>query len=222
MVGKSYNPILRTFSVWPGESIKLNGGLSSEEVALDDIARLGVAVHDHRYFFSLRRGLNTTFSRDLNGSGTQGLEITRNSDEIASPLIRVIFEPQDKNDGDFLYEADLIKDGRKDYEPTVNLGKRRFIARSAETRGDWTGDEMVQWRSDIERLAKAPDTLTGWEEADLEMLVGCRDQFMCRHSSVLTRTALLCHTTAGLSLEDLTSRLKCSKCGKREAFIMAI
>lgn len=222
MVGKSYNPILRTFSVGPGESIKLIGEPTPGEIAFHDIAILGVGMHDHRYFFSLRRGLSMTFSRDLNGTGVQGLKITRINDELVPPLIYVIFQPQDNNDGDFLYESDLIMDRGKDHEPTVNLGKRPFIACRAETRGDLTIDEMVQWRSDIERLAKAPDTLTGWIEADLEMLVGCRDGFMCRHSTVLTRTALLCHADAGLSLEDLTSRLKCSKCGKREACIMAL
>lgn len=220
MAVKFYDPIRRTFSVRPGETIKLKGQPSQQEITCVDIARLALAMRNHSYFFSLRRGLEITFDRDLNGSGTQGLSITRSSDGMVPPLIRVIFQPQAQDDGDFLYEADLFMDDRKDYEPTFNKGKRQFVTRQAETRGDWTSDEMVQWRSDIERLANAPDALPGWIEADLEMLVACRDQFMCRQSAVLTRTALMCHAAAGLSLEELTSRLKCAKCGKGEARIM--
>ncbi|GAB0562853.1 hypothetical protein LL01C4_35500 [Escherichia coli] len=43
----------------------------------NDIARLALAMHGHSYFFSLRRHLNINFSRDLNGSGTQGLFIKK-------------------------------------------------------------------------------------------------------------------------------------------------
>lgn len=214
--------IIRNVRVRQGEIIKLpNDGPSLQEINCDDIARLALAMHDHSYFFSLCRGLNIRFSRDLNGSGTQGLYITRKSDETDPPhLIQVIFRHQYNKDGDFLYEADLTMDGRKDYEPSVNKGKHRFMADSAAMRIDWNSDETLQWRSDIDRLSRSPDTLTGWIEANLEMLVRCGTGYFCRESAILTRSDLTRHVAAGLSLEDLKTRLKCSKCGKRGARVM--
>ncbi|MBP7818248.1 MAG: hypothetical protein KA085_19180 [Phenylobacterium sp.] len=213
-------PVIRNVRVGQGETIKLNDGPSPQEISCDDIAKLALAMHDHTYFFSLRRGLSIRFSRDLNGSGTQGLYITRESDEAASKLIVVIFEPRSKNDDNFLYEADLLMDGRKDYDPTINRGKCGFVACMAETRIDWNSDETVQWRSDIDRLSRSPNTLTGWIEADLEMLVRCGTRY-CYQNAILTRSDLTRHVAAGLSLEDLKTRLKCTKCGTRGARVMA-
>lgn len=114
----------------------------------------------------------------------------------------------------------------KDYEPSVNKGKHRFVAYSAAMQIDWNSDETLQWRSDINRLSRSPDTLTGWIEADLEMLVRCGNKYspfgyssLCE-SAILTKSDLTRHVAAGLSLEDLKTRLKCSKCGKRGARVM--
>lgn len=217
-------PIIRNVHVRQGETIKLpNDGPTLQEITCDDIARLALAMRDYSYFFSLRRGLSIKFSHDLNGSGVQGLFITRKSDNINPPyLIQVLFYTTNKKDGEFLYEADLIMDQGKDYKPGVNRGKHRFVAESATMQIDWNSDETQQWRSDIDRLSRSPDTLTGWIEEDLEMLVRC-DSFVCgwlRTPVILTKSDLKLHVAAGLSLEDLKARLKCSKCGKREARVM--
>ncbi len=215
-------PIIRDVRLRQGETIKLtNDGPTLQEITCDDIARLALAMHDHSYFFSLRRGLSFRFSRDLNGSGTQSLYFKR-SDETNPPhLIEVFFDYTYKKDGKLLYEADLIMDYGKDYEPTINKGKHRFVVESATMQIDWNSDETRQWRSDIDRLSRSPETLTGWIEDDLEMLVSCGSRFFCRKPVILTKNDLRRHVAAGLSLEDLTARLKCSKCGKREARIMA-
>lgn len=126
----------------------------------NDIARLALTMHGHSYFFSLRRHLNINFSRDLNGSGTQGLFIKKQNVDI--DLIKVIFDYTDNKNDDFLYEADLIKDQRKDYEPTVNRGKHRFVAKQIELNIDWNGNEIQQWRADIERLTRSHDNLEDW------------------------------------------------------------
>ncbi|WP_197029404.1 hypothetical protein [Paracoccus pantotrophus] len=110
-------------------------------------------------------------------------------------------------------------DKGKDYEPTVNKGKHRFVAVSAELGIDWNSDEIQQWRSDIERLSRSSDTLTGWIENNLEMIVRCGSGYFCRKPAILTINDLKQHVAAGLSLEDLKNRLKCSKCGKRGARI---
>jgi len=214
-------PIIRDVHVRQGETIKLPiDGPTLQEITCDDIARLALAMHDHSYFFSLRRGLSIRFSRDLNGSGTQGLDIKK-SDETNPPhLIQVLFDYTYEKDGEFLYKADLIMDRGKDYEPTVNKGEHRFVAKSATMQIDWNSDETLQWRSDIDRLSRSPETLTGWIEDDLEMLVICGSRFFCREPAILTKNDLKRHVAAGLSLEDLKARLKCSKCGKRGARIM--
>ncbi|MFC3678109.1 hypothetical protein [Ferrovibrio xuzhouensis] len=212
-------PIIRDMRVRQGETIKLpNDGPTMQEITCDDIARLALAMHDHSYFFSLCRGLSIRFSRDLNGSGTQGLYITKKSDETNPPhLIQVFFDYTYEKDGEFLYEADLIMDKGKDYEPTVNRGKHRFVANSAAIQIDWNSDETQQWRSDIERLSRSPDTLSGWIEDDLEMLVRCGSGYFCRKPAILTKNDLKRYVAAGLSLEGLKTRLKCTKCGKRGA-----
>ncbi|HGM6766195.1 hypothetical protein V6X42_06305 [Serratia marcescens] len=178
-----------------------------------DIVRLALAMYDHSYFFSLRRHLNINFSRDLNGSGIQGLFITKQSDEME--LIQVIFDCTYSKNDDFLYEADLITDQRKDYEPTVNKGKHRFVAKKAELKIDWNSDEIHEWRSDIERLTRSHDTLDDWLKNGSEMLVRCASGFFCRKPAILTLNDLKQYVAMGVTLEDLKTRLKCSKCGKR-------
>lgn len=215
-------PIIPEVRVRQGETFKLPiDGPTPQEIRCDDIARLALAMHDHSYFFSLYRGLSIRFSRDLNGGGTQGLYITRKSDET-NPirLITVIFDYTYKKDGEFLYEADLIMDHGKDYEPTVNRGKHRFVASLAAIQIDWNSNETRQWRSDIKRLSNSPDTLSGWIENDLEMLVRCGSRGCWRKPAILTKDDLNRHVAAGLGLEDLKTRLKCSKCGKRGALVM--
>jgi len=219
MDAQAGKPIIHEVRIRRGETVKLpNDGHIIQEVTCDDIAKLALAMRDHTYFFETRRGLTINFSRDLNGSGTQGLYIAKKSNyDNPKNLISVVFDYTYDKDVDFLYEADLFVDQRKDYEPTINKGKHRFISNSADLRIDWNSDEALQWRSDIERLSRVPDTLTGWIDADLEMLVRCSTGYLCGGNNILTRADLDRHVAAGLSLEDLKARLKCSKCGKREA-----
>jgi len=204
-----------------GEIFKLpNDEHTFEEITCDDIAKFALAMYDHIHFFSLRRGLRMRFSRDLNGSGTQGLYITREADEEdPSPLVQVVFDRTYGENGEILYEADLIMDQRKDYEPTVNKGKHRFAACYATIRADWHSEEIMQYRSDIERLSKSPDTLRDWIEQALEMQVNCTSGYFCRKPVILNKNDLERFSIEGLTLEDLKARLKCSKCGKLGATV---
>ena len=217
--------IIHTVRGDQGEMVKLgNDGATPQKITNDEIARFALAIYKHSWFFSLRRGLSIRFSSDLNGSGTQGLFIKKEKEETGPPyLIDVVFTQTFTKDCEFLYEADLWMDGRKDYEPGQNKGKHRFRARSAAMQIDWIGDEAQQWRLDIERLSRSPDTLTGWIADDLEMLVICQScsvsYFLGRKPAILTNNDLQRHVSAGLSLEDLKIRLKCSECGKRRAHV---
>lgn len=207
--------------VLQGGSISvMTSGNIRQEVECDDIAKLALAMHDKSYFFLFRRGLAIRFHRDINGGGTQALEITRENDQEPH-LIRVFFNTTRGDDDNFLYEADLITDQRKDYEPSINRGKHRFVATSAKLHIDWGSEEVQQWRHDVERLSKSPDSLAGWVEADLEMLVRCSAGFRCGRQTILTNSDLAAHVAAKVSLEDLKARLKCSRCGKRQPNVRA-
>ena len=223
MDARADKPIISHVQVRQGETVNLgHDGANPQEISCDDIAKFALAMHDHSYFFALRRGLSIRFSRDLNGSGTQGLYITKENNEADHlNIIQVIFKQKYNKDGEFLYEADLIMDRGKDYEPTVNKGKHQFVAQSAAIEIDWNSDETQQWRMDIERLSKSPETLSGWIEDDLEMLVRCDSGYFCRKPAILTKNDLKKYIAAGLSLDDLKARLKCSKCGQRRARITA-
>lgn len=208
-----------------GESIDLRRADGVQQKAsCEDIARLALAMDDKGHFFLLRRSLQIRFSRDINGSGMQALDVSRKGErDDFKYLLRVHFEPVHRDGETFLYEADLFRDQGKDYEPTVNHGKHRFGAQSVWLQIDWSSDEVAQWHSDIQRLSTpAPDSLEGWLESDLEMLVKCKAGFICGWEMVFTKDALARHFSTGTNLEDLKARLTCSKCGERNARILAI
>lgn len=193
---------------------------TNKEVSHRDIAKLALAMHEHSYFFTLRRGLRMNFSRDLNGGGTQGLFIHKESDSSnAQGLIEVFFDATSDKNTQYLYEADLITDQRKDYEPSVNRGKHRFISKRARLLVDWNSDEIQQWRSDIVRLKKSPDTLSDWIDNELEMLIRCGHPYFCRIPAIFTKSDLQRYAEKGYTLEDLRTKFKCYKCGKRGAHI---
>lgn len=206
-----------------GEAIKIqNEDSALQELTCEDMARLAWAMHDHMYFFWLRRGLNIEYCRDCNGGGTQSVSITRQGDDKdPEELLEAVFGPA-LIDDDFIYEADLIMDRGKDYEPTVNKGKYRFAAEWAAMQIAWNDVETQQWRSDLGRLSRSSDTLLGWIEADLEMLVRCKSDWNCRRKgAILSRTDLERYAAAGVTLEDLKARLKCTQCGERKSSIKA-
>lgn len=216
--------IVRNVRVLQGETIRLaDPGRVPQDINCDDIAKLALNIYDHSYFFSLYRGLAVRFCRDLNGSGAQGLYITRENDKADSTyLIEVFFSQTYNQDCNFLYEADLIMDRGKDYEPTVNKGKHRFAAQSAAIHMEWNGDETEQWRRDIERLSRSPDTLNNWIVDGSEMLVRCAVGYFCRKPVILTVGELEQYISMGLSLEDLRRRLTCVKCGRRGASVSVL
>lgn len=217
--------LTRKLIVNRGESIDLRSAAGARQKATcEDIARLALAMHDKEHFFSLRRSLEMRFSRDINGSGVQALEVSRKgAGDNSKYLFRVHFDSVYRDSKSFLYEADLIRDQGKDYEPTVNLGKHRFGAQSVWLQIDWSSDEVAQWYSDTQRLSTAdPDSLEEWLESDRQMLVRCRAGFICGWEKVLAKDDLARHVEAGTSLEGLKARLTCSKCGKRNARILAI
>lgn len=219
----STRPSVKRLIVRQGEPVNLASDDPNAPPYLltcDDVARMALRMYDHSYFFSLRRDLTMNFSRDLNGSGTQGLDIRRK--ERARDLegfVSVTFHEAYKDDHTVLYEADLIKDKGKDYEPTINVGKRPFAAQSAVISIKWDGEDMAQWRSDLLRLSQSPKSLNEWLSLDLEMLVRCGARCW-RTSAVFSKTDIQRHIDGGTNLDQLKARLKCKECGKRNAVLL--
>lgn len=83
----------------------------------------------------------------------------------------------------------------------------------AELKIGWHSDEVNQWRT------RSYDSLDDWIKSDSEMLVRCTSGFFCRKPAILTLNDLKRYAAMGISLEDLKTRFKCSKCGKRGASI---
>ena len=198
MDAETIRPAVRRQIVRQGEPINLASDDPTAPprlITCNDIARMALSMHAHSYFFSLRRGLTINFSRDLNGSGTQGLDIRlRENGRDLEGLLYMAFHEAYKDDHEVLYEADLIKDKGKDYEPTINVGKRPFAADFAAISIEWDGEDMAQWRADLQRLAQSPKTLAEWLSLDLEMLVRCGARCW-RTSAVLS-----IHVTAAATL----------------------
>lgn len=209
-----------------GESLRIEGeDHSIKQMSCDDIARMALAMYEHGHFFSMRRGLSFDFRRDLNGSGSQGLYIKRTAKDLRIPvldgsdrLMQIFFDVPSTKDRELLYEADLTQDGRKDYEPSINKGKRWFAATRADLMIDGNGEEFGVWLADLDRLLRMPGNLSEWIERDLQMFVACKSLY-CREPAILTKDDLRILFEKGLELNDLASRFRCSKCGQRDARI---
>lgn len=216
------SPIIKKVVVKQGEVLLLPGdGVTQRSVTCDDIAKLALAIHEKDHFFSLRRSIKTRFSRDINGSGAQSLEVAREHGDFSSNyLFQVYFDAAHRDQVNVLYEADLIRDQGKDYEPTVNYGKSPFFATSAWLQIDWGCDEVVQWQSDAQRLSTTPESLAGWLNANLEMFVRCSSGVFCGQKAIFTKDSLARFAAEGLTLDGLKNRLTCSKCGKRNARLL--
>lgn len=218
---RSDKPVTSGMRLREGEVIRLvDDQHAPQEISCNDIAKLALSLHDYSYYFTRRRNLKIRFSRDLNGSGVQGLYIDREGELSGhSHLIQVIFRPAYGKDSAFLYVDDLITDQGKDYEPTVNQGKHGFVAERADMQIEWNSGEARQWRADIDRISRSYDTLTAWKASGSEMMVKCGG-YSCFRSAIITVSEISSYVASGLDLEDFKTRLRCAKCGKRGAHVM--
>lgn len=203
------------------EPLLVQSDVPSFWITCDDIARLAVAMHESRLFFIHRHGLKLDFCRDLNGSGTQALTITPSGlGKVPDWTLEAVFSPV--NSGDYIYQADLLVDGRKDYDPVMNRGKHGFRADRVHMRvsppdivSDWLVGNYLIWESELDKVQLPHSTLEEWVGNGFHMWVICQDVFC--HRSVLPNDRLKEFADAGLSLEELNSKMRCTQCGKRGA-----
>jgi len=221
MILNSDLPMIRDLLARQKKTIRIwSDGSSIPGVSFEEIVKIALAMHEHSYFFLVRRNINVIFVRDVNGGGTQCLSVEIKNDSFKShPIFSVFFKPVYGNDCEYHYEADLFTDQSRDYEPTINRGKHKFVAEVAELNIEWNTEIVHKWEKDIKRLSFLPDSLCEWIEKDLDMVVFCRLPYFCRAPKIILISDLKKYAAKGITLEDLKARFTCSKCGQRGAHI---
>ncbi len=203
-----------------GPDLVVKGKTSLLKITCRDLASTAWGIYTNGIFFRHKFGIDARYRQDINGGGAQLVEIGRGGvyDEMDC-TIRVIFSRHIKSD--WIYEADLMMDGRKDYHPTRNLGKTKFGAEFAQINITdpeellaWINGSYVPWVRELSRISKPHSTLLEWVESGLNMGVRCSDFFCENEVKVIPNNDLKKYLTSGATLENLREKLACSKCGR--------
>ncbi len=218
-----------------GEEVNFSIDGSSNKITANSLASLGYWMMDYGYFFRQRYSLNIRHSSDFDGSGQQSIEINRaDRDKYSSEWqLRLVYSEQTDNSDDFIYEAELISDTRTGYPyGSKNHGLRRFkvhcafLNQSPTAATQWVAELYLPWKKDLERLQRASESLAHWVDAGLGMDVSCRP---CARAAGLggrikptkfSNHILKGFANKGLDLTNLRSKLKCKKCGQRDAILL--
>ena len=197
-------------SISKDEFMGLKGG---EKISCRDVAKFALNVLYNNEYFLINRGIWANYRADVNGGGTQIIYIERKDGFSTREILMEIWCSSTFADENFLYEADKITDGHKDYHPTINQGKHRFDVERSRVYFDWSSDEAVQWRSEIMGFSMYPENLSDWLDEKLEMSVRCSNKpFCCDNKNTVSKSLIEYYAAEGYSFEDFTKRLKCSKC----------
>lgn len=204
--------------------ILLKGAHGTLSVTYHDLAVAAWGIYQNINYFRRKCGIFPRYRSDFNGGGNQLIEIrVKDSLDDDDCILRVVYSTYGKED--YIYEADLIADGRRDYHPVRNHGKRKFMADftsiNVETSEDllsFMNGRYLSWIETIKWLSKPHETLDEWVGSGFDMGVKCPD-FTCAHISNIQNGTLASYLALGVDLEALSHRLSCSKCQRREPFI---
>lgn len=197
-------------SISKNEFLELKDG---EKISCRDVAKFALNILYNNEYFLLNRGIWANYRDDVNGGGTQIIYIERKNETTTREILMEIWCSSTFADENFLYEADKITDGHKDYHPTINQGKHRFDVERSRVYIDWGSDEAVQLRSDIAGFTSYPENLSGWLDEKIEMSVKCSNEpFCCNNRKIVSKSLIEYYAAEGYGFEDFTKRLKCSKC----------
>lgn len=186
-----------------------------------EIGAIFSTMRNHSWFFGHRYNLDVSYCRDLGGCGRQMIRVTEDNKGEGAWRVSLFFQPNYSAKEEFCYEAELITDQRKDYEPSINRGIHQFrLERFTLSLTDvaqiehWFKYVFPVLRHETERLKMEHETLEQWVGARLDMAVKC-SKFMCRKDPILIpHQKLQTFIDLGYSLEDLQDKLVCSVCGK--------
>ncbi len=190
-------------------------------ISCRDLCSLSWNIYQNSIFFQINFSLYASYCRDLNGGGSQRIEIYSNKDRSDNDLEFTAFFSQYFED-DWIYEADLFMDGRKDYHPTINRGKSKFGGVDARINKldpdeilNWVNEGYLLWVDEISRISQPHSTLLEWVDSGLSMGVKCSTMYCRDEVKVIKNDDLKKFISYGATLEDLGKRLVCLKCGHR-------
>lgn len=212
--------------------VRIAGG-DQEFLAIDcrDLARTAWDIHTNRHVFKRKYGIYTRHSMDLGGGGTQGVEVFHIGDKGNLVTGRIIFVAvfNESRTDDWIYESNLLKDGRKDYEPGHDLGRRKFGAYSVKinmpTPEDllaWFQGDYATWTQELAPISRARSDLSAWIDSGLNMHVQCFGTYCRKHLRTIPNADLRRQIAPGSSLETLPDRLVCSRCKQTRPYITPV
>lgn len=189
-------------------------------VGARELAQMSMVFKENYLFFKKYHGIVVQYSSDTNGSGNQSCKFEV-LDESGGLIFKcnMNFMPTEKCE--FIYEADLFTDQRKDYDPVINRGRRRFDVENLEltfygkrTMCDWVAEAYPIVKEHAELLGPVRADLISWTEVGLDMTVTCPN-YPCRHISIIPNSNLMSYRSDGEVLASLRKKLTCWKCGYR-------
>lgn len=199
-----------------------------KEISCQDFASLAWGMLSNSHSFLHRFSVQCSLNQDFNGSGMQKLEVCRvgvPSDEY--PILSVLFEAC--WEVGWIYEANLIMDGRKDYEPPINRGKHKFCVRSARINVynstgmlEFVNDNYIPWEEQLYRCGLPHATLAEWASSRVDMLIKCSNPLCSSPYKVLPTMKLQEFFSSGLDLSMLRTRLTCSVCRRNEPHVFPL
>lgn len=203
------------------QSVFLKGDTGSLEISCRDFASTAWNIYQNSTFFQHKHDIGTWYRDDTNGGGDQLLEIFRNGSHTRENVFFIVsFSVTDGDD--WVYEADLKMDGRKDYHPTVNHGKRKFGGNSIKIYASdsnellsWINENYLSWVDELSRISRPHSTLSEWVDSGLDMGVRCSDFYCNNNLKVIPNSDLMEYLKFGLTMVQLMERLACSTCRKR-------
>lgn len=185
-----------------------------------ELAQMSVVFYENSSFFKENHGIVVQYRSDTNGSGNQSRKFEV-LDESGGLIFKCDMNFMPTRESEFVYEADLFTDQRKDYDPVVNRGRRRFDVENLKLTFygkrmmcDWISEAYPTVKEHAELLGPVRADLISWTEAGLDMKVTCAN-YSCRHVSIIPNNNLLSYRRDGEVLASLRKKLTCCKCGYR-------
>lgn len=214
-------------SVGSGACLIFEGDAGGLKLTCHDLATTMWGIHKNIHSFKYAFNVHTSYSSDIDGGGRQMLSLYKgDARHIDKSDAWIIFSPSESDN--WLYEADLWEDVRKDYEPAVNKGRHKFSASEAminvadsEELLSWMNKSYIPWTQKLSRITRPHSTLPEWVNSGLDMGVMCLS-WPCTNQAKVPTSELRDLMVSGATLESLLKRLTCSRCGKRKTRILPL
>lgn len=191
-----------------------------------DIAKTLWKASSYASGFLIKYGISARICADLDGGGRQGVflykNIPLNSDDMYSNNIAAATFGT-RNTENWIYEAVLWEDARKDYKPSINRGKHKFSAETVRILAKDDADILqfinmhyLHWESYLGYAINTRSKISEWIDSKVDMIVKCTS---CDHKAILSSKNL--YDRRKLDFLDFTKKLVCVKCGSKNPIVVA-